>query len=114
MKTLAFRKETIRFEDHPRFADVRIAKLVTGNITQSISVSMLDIAPQTEIPVHTHDPQVDSIYVIEGVGEAYINGGWNGINTGDYIFVPEKVEHGVRNTGHGPLRLFIVHSPPLF
>ncbi|MEF3168190.1 MAG: cupin domain-containing protein [Deltaproteobacteria bacterium] len=114
MKTLFYPKDEISFVDHPKYANVKIAKLVTNQDTETISVSQLEIEPGTEIPIHTHDPQVDSIFVLAGTGEAFINGQWQGITAGDYIFVPALEPHGVRNSGSEILRLFIVHCPPLF
>ena len=113
MNTEFFRNREIRFSDHPRFANVKIAALVTGKKTDTVSVCLLDIAPHTEIPVHTHDPQVDSIFVVAGQGKAFVNGNWRDIEAGDYIFVPVLEEHGIRNSGAASLRLFVHHSPPL-
>jgi len=114
MKAALFHNAEVRFEDHPKFAGVRIAKCVDSARTQAVSVSFLDIGAGVEIPVHTHDLQVDSIYVVSGNGKAFVNGEWQNIEEGHYIFVPAAVEHGIRNTGKGPLRLFVHHSPPLF
>lgn len=109
-----FYKDTdIAFTDHPRFENVKIAVLVTGKDTDTVSTCLLDIAPDTEIPVHTHDPQVDSIFIVSGSGQAFVNGTWQDITPGDYIFVPAIEEHGIRNTGASTLRLFVHHSPPL-
>ncbi|MEW6326728.1 MAG: cupin domain-containing protein [Thermodesulfobacteriota bacterium] len=113
MNTKFYPHAEISFVDHPKYARVKIAALVTSKDTGSISVCLLEIAPKTEIPVHTHDPQVDSIFVMAGQGEAYVNGSWQKIATGDYIFVPALDEHGVRNTGDAYLKLFVHHSPPL-
>jgi quercetin dioxygenase-like cupin family protein len=101
------------YTDHPRFAGVKLAVLVDGKLSNAVSVSLLEISPDVEIPVHTHDPQLDSIFVLSGQGEAYINGVWQAIQAGDYIFAPSKAEHGIRNTGRDLLRLFVHHSPPL-
>lgn len=113
MQTLFSRASTLAFADHPRFAGVKIAVLVSGKDSSAVSVSVLDIAPGVEIPVHTHDPQLDSIYVVSGRGEAYVNGAWQAVEAGDHIFAPKTVEHGMRNAGDGPLRLFVHHSPPI-
>ncbi|NPA49102.1 MAG: cupin domain-containing protein [Thermodesulfobacteria bacterium] len=109
-----YRREEIKFSDHPKFEGVKWALLVDSKKSSQASVSMLHIEPGVEIPIHTHETQIDSIYVLEGEGEAYVNGRWEKIKAGDYIFVPAKEEHGVKNTGEKALRLFIVHSPPLF
>ncbi|WP_052812699.1 cupin domain-containing protein [Desulfonatronum thioautotrophicum] len=101
------------FADHPKFAGVRIAVLVRGTDSDRVSVSQLEIAPGVEVPIHTHDPQLDSIFVLSGEAEVYINGEWVTVGPEDYLLAPSGVEHGVRNSGQVPLRLFIHHSPPL-
>lgn len=113
MNTKFFRHQEMVFSDHPKFANVRIGTFITGKDTEAASVCLLDIGPHTEIPVHSHDPQVDSIFVVEGEGEGYINGKWQKITAGDYIFVPTPAEHGIRNTGTGSLKLFVHHCPAL-
>ncbi len=111
---LFYPADNIGFQDHPRFKGVRLAKLVTSKDTDTVSVCILDIAPDTLIPIHVHDPNVDSIYVLEGNGEAYINGKWREVSSGDYIFVNPNEEHGVKSGKEGHMKLFVVHSPPLF
>lgn len=102
-----------KFTDHPKFSGVQMAVFVTGQDTATVSVCQLILAPGVEIPVHTHEPQVDSIFIVSGEGEAYVNGGWQKIVPGDYVFFPSGVEHATRNTGREPLVLFVHHSPPL-
>ena len=114
MKTDFFRRGDLRFADHPKFPGVRIAKCVDRARTGTVSVSFLEIPTGTEIPIHTHDPQVDSILVVSGTGQAYVNGAWEDIETGDYLFVPSGIDHGIRSTGPVSLILFVHHSPPLF
>lgn len=113
MHTKFFRQQEMIFARHPKYDNVRIATFVTGTDTTTASVCLLEIAAGTAIPVHTHEPQVDSIFIVEGCGEAYVNGKWEKIGPGDYIFAPATEEHGIRNTCTGPLRLFVHHSPPL-
>ncbi len=108
------RQDEIRFHDHPKFKGVKIAKLAGKAQGADIGVSILVISPGIEIPVHTHDESLDSIYCIEGRGEVYRNGQWAPFGQGDYCLVPAKEEHGVRCGSRQPMRLFIVHSPPLF
>lgn len=79
---------------HPKFEGVGFALLINREKDPRLSVSMLEIKPGVEIPIHTHETQADSIYVL--------------------ILIPPREEHGVKNSGDEPLRLFIVHAPPLF
>lgn len=101
------------FVKHPRFDNVMMATFVTGGETESTSVCLLDIAPDTDIPIHNHDPQVDSIFVVAGKGDDFVNDKWENIEAGDYIFVPSTEEYGIRNTADNSLKLFVHHNPPL-
>ncbi|MEZ0328995.1 MAG: cupin domain-containing protein [Dissulfuribacterales bacterium] len=112
--TVFYKSEGITFEQHPRFAGVKIAKLVTKDQGQAVGVSMLEIGAGVEIPIHTHDRELDSIFVLSGQGQAFIDGAWKDIGEGDYILVPATVEHGVKNKSERVLKLFIVHSPAIF
>ncbi|ADY73127.1 Cupin 2 conserved barrel domain protein [Desulfurobacterium thermolithotrophum DSM 11699] len=109
-----YKKKEIKFEPHPKFEGVGFALLIDGKKDPRLSVSMLAIEPGVEIPIHIHETQADSIYVLEGKGEVYINGEWQEIDAGDYVLIPPGEKHGVRSTGSIPLKLFIVHTPPLF
>ncbi len=112
--SIFYKNEQIAFEPHPRFQDVSIAKLVTKDRGQAIGVSILEIDAGVEIPIHTHEQELDSIFVISGKGQAFIDGVWQEIKEGDYILIPATIEHGVRNISHQVLKLFIVHSPAIF
>jgi len=113
MTTKFFTAQNKLFADHPKFSGVKMAVFVTGSNTDTVSVCQLVLEPGTTIPVHTHDPQADSIYIVAGKGEAYVNGDWRELAPGDYIFFPPGVEHATRNRGSEPLVLLVHHSPPL-
>jgi quercetin dioxygenase-like cupin family protein len=113
MESRLFRSGEMTFTPHPRLANVWMATCITGKDTETVSVCMIDIAPNEGAPIHRHDVHVDSILVISGKGEAYVNERWETIEAGDYLFVPQGEDHGIRNTGHESLRIFVHHSPPL-
>ncbi|RQD56267.1 MAG: cupin domain-containing protein [Desulfonatronovibrio sp. MSAO_Bac4] len=114
MKGMFFQSKSRKYKDHPKFTGVQIAMLVADGKSDMVSVSELIIEPGVEVPVHTHDLQADSIYIVSGKARAFLNGEWDFVESGDYLFVPPNAEHGISNTGREPLRLFIHHSPPLF
>lgn len=101
------------YTEHPKFSGVKMAVFVTGKDTDTVSVCQLIIEPGITIPVHTHETQVDSIFIVTGKGEAYVNGKWRVVGPGDYLFFPAGVEHATRNTSGEALVLFVHHSPPL-
>ncbi len=108
------KQDAVTFEPHPKFNGVSIAKLAGKDQGATLGVSLLVLDPGVEIPIHTHDESVDSIYCLEGEGEIYQSGSWQPLGAGDYCLVPAGEEHGVRSSQNGKLKLFIVHSPPLF
>ncbi len=113
METKLFRKKEMTFAPHPKFANVTWIAFVTSKDTDTASVCLLDIPPGNGLPIHIHDPQVDSIFVVCGKGEALVNGNWESVEAGDYIFVPQTAKHAMKNTGDESLKIFVHHSPPL-
>ncbi len=113
MASYFYRSSEMKFVNHPVYEGVQVAKLVSKEDGQPVGVLVLQIAPGVEIPVHTHDVNVDSIFVVAGRGVVFVNGRWEEVGAGDYILASAGEEHGVRNQGDEPLVLFIHHSPPL-
>ena len=113
METKFYPQREMIFTKHPEFDNVKAAIFITSKESNMASVCLIEIAPGSETPIHTHEEQADSVFVVQGHGETYVNGRWQPIEPGDYLFIPAQGEHGTRNTGTGPLRLFVHHSPPL-
>jgi len=103
-----------KFQPHPKFYGVSIARLAGEADGLNLGVSLLEISVGIEIPIHTHPESVDSIYCLSGQGQIFHSGQWHPFEKGDYCLVPPGQEHGVRNGDTEKMRLFIVHSPPLF
>jgi quercetin dioxygenase-like cupin family protein len=112
METKFFPHREMIFTRHPSFDDAKVAIFMTGGESDTACVCMLELAPGAETPIHTHEEQADSVFVVHGHGETYVNGTWQPIEPGDYIYIPAGGEHGTRNTAHEPLRLFVHHSHP--
>ncbi len=111
---ILIRKKDIKFQPHPKFKGVSIAMLAGEAENLGVGVSILELSQGVEIPVHTHDESLDSIYCLAGEGKIYHQGNWKPFGQGDYCLVPPGQEHGVKSGDQGKMRLFIVHSPPLF
>ena len=113
METKFYPQREMIFTKHPEFDNVKAAIFITSKESNMASVCLIEIAPGSETPVQTHEEQADSVCVVQGQGETYVNGSWYPIEPGDYLFIPAQGEHGTRNTGTEPLRLFVHHSPSL-
>jgi oxalate decarboxylase/phosphoglucose isomerase-like protein (cupin superfamily) len=65
---------------------------------------------------HNHPGAEEIIFVISGRGEQMVedpdgNPVTREVGPGCTIFVPESRFHSTRNTGTGPMQLFVVYSP---
>ena len=113
METKFYPQSEMIFTKHPTFDNVKAAMFITSKEPDTACVCLIEIAPGSETPIHKHEEQANSVFVVQGHGETYVNGSWKLIEPGDYLFIPALGEHGTRNTGTEPMRLFVHHSPPL-
>lgn len=99
---------------HPKFSGVRIGFIVTKEKHPELSITLLEIEPGVEIPLHSHEREVDTILVLSGEGEVFVEGGIYLVRSGDCVVIPPGAKHGVKNIGKGILRCYIVHAPALW
>lgn len=99
---------------HPKFEGVKIGYILTKERHPELSITVLEIAPGVEIPLHTHEKEVDTIFVLKGVGKVFLGEFWKDIREGDVIVVSPKEVHGVKSEGKEPLKCYIVHAPALW
>ena len=83
--------------------------LVTGDNTQVVAMT---IPPGGEIgdEVHEHVDQV--LILVEGRGEAVLEGQRRAIDENDLVFVKAGTRHNFVNASQEPLRLVSIYSPP--
>lgn len=104
----------LKMEPHPKFHGVKIAFLLTREKHPELSITVLEIEPGIEIPLHKHAREVDNILILEGEGEIYLEGKWQRAKSGDVVVISPGVSHAVKNTGLSPLKCYIVHAPALW
>ena len=86
------------------------------NGAQRFSGGVVDLPPVQGHTRHNHPGAEEIIYVISGNGEQMVedpdgNPVTQQVGPGCTIFVPESRFHSTRNTGTGPMQLFVVYSP---
>jgi len=75
-------------------------------------VVVMTLPEHGDIGAEVH-PGTDQLFVvIEGNGEARLEGDSRAIGASDLVFVRAGTWHNIVNQGHGPLRLITVYSPP--
>ena len=95
--------------DEARESDDYRRVLWTGEHTQIVTMSL---QPGEEIgeEVHEHGDQI--LTFVAGTGEAVLEGHSHPVEAGDQCAVPAGARHNFRNTGHEPLVLWTLYSPP--
>lgn len=58
-----------------------------------------------------HGQNTETIYVIEGSGEGFINDDTFAMAKGDIMHVEKNQWHGLRNTGSEQMKIIVVGSP---
>ncbi len=82
--------------------------LYTAKYSQLVVMSL---APSEEIGEEVHT--LDQFFrVEEGTGEAVLEGSRTAITSGFAIVVPAGTNHNIINTGHVPMKLYTLYSPP--
>lgn len=71
-------------------------------------IDLAELPPGTSIGPHTHAGSEEEFYlVLEGAGRMVRNGETFDVVAGDLIRNPPGGTHSLRNTGSGPLRIFV-------
>lgn len=103
--------------------DVQLEEFGTGRTYQTLvgddeGSTPVRVGIQTSPPgystgTHAH-PYMEVITVIDGTGEAWIEGEGDAmpIGPGSTIVAPPNKAHGFRNTGQTPMRSYGVHASP--
>ena len=78
-----------------------------------ISVAIMTCPARSVVrPLHCHKDIEEVLLVLEGEGEAWVDGERGFFKKGDAVLFPVGSRHQVRNTGEGPLIAAAVFSPP--
>lgn len=82
--------------------------------TPRFTFAIIEIAPGRVLESHHHDDEDDAFLIIEGELIFDLAGGPVTAGPGTFVLVPPGVEHGFRNEGELPVRMFNIHAPAGF
>ena len=83
--------------------------IYTGEWSQLV---LMSIPVGEEIGEETHRGTDQILVLIEGEGEAILNGKASKFEKRDIVFVPAGTRHNFKNTGDEDLKLYTVYAPP--
>ncbi len=81
--------------------------------SQQLGMAIMD-APGGSVvrPCHGHKDVEEVLFILEGQGEAWIDGDTAPFKAGDAVLLPANSKHQVRNTGKGNLRTCSIFAHP--
>jgi uncharacterized cupin superfamily protein len=80
---------------------------------EKLSIAIMNCHPHSVVrPMHAHRNIEEVILILEGEGEAWVDGDRAFFKKGDAVLFPANSRHQVRNTGGVPLRTASIFSAP--
>lgn len=84
----------------------------TSTHNQGISTSLTELDVDGQQEVHFHAPE-QCYYIIRGQGLMTVGAEKQTVYTGECIFIPSNIPHGIENLGTGKL-IYLTASSPVF
>ncbi len=100
---------------HDGIGKIRTKEFFKGKATLGVRFVVWELLPGAAEGDHTHeddDNYEETYYFLSGKGVIRIEGEEFPVGPGDAYLVPAGVDHGLRNTGAGPLRLVLLFGRP--
>jgi len=82
--------------------------------TPRFNFGIIEIAAGRELEAHVHQEEDDAFYILEGELTFFFGDEEAVAPSGTFVLVPPGVEHGFRNDGDVPVRMFNIHAPAGF
>ena len=82
--------------------------IFTGNHSQIVLMSLL---PGEDIGEETHEKSDQILFIVDGVGEAVLNGEKSTIQKKSVVYVPSGTKHNIINQGNESMKLYTVYAP---
>ena len=80
---------------------------------EKLSIAIMNCHPHSVVrPMHAHRDIEEVILILDGEGEAWVDGDRAFFKKGDAVLFPANSRHQVRNTGGSPLRTASIFSAP--
>ncbi len=76
-----------------------------------LSACILTAPPKSVVrPLHGHKDVEEALYVLQGEGEAWVDGERAPFTAGDAVMFPANSKHQIRNTGDKPMIIVCMFS----
>lgn len=78
--------------------------------TRNLSIQISEVPVGSEQPIHKHEPE-QCYYIIKGKGLMTIEAESREIFSGDAVYIPSNLNHGIKNIGDDVLEYLTANSP---
>lgn len=89
-------------------------KVVAGNAQSQAAVMVIPPGDAEGGPDNRHRGAVQWLYVVDGEGNAIVEGKAHELRSGSLLRVDKGERHEIRNTGKTPLRTLNFYVPPAY
>jgi len=101
------------WNDHPKFAGVRLRRLVSGAESAGrFTTVLVSIDPNCRMLAHRHESEVEQHVVLDGEGRLELDGRPRDYRPGSLAVIPQNVEHSV-TAGERGMAILALFSPAL-
>lgn len=103
----------LRGEDVFRFLGVPTqvrAKAETTNGAFGL-IEHWEVPPGQASPYHTHHREDESFYILQGEVAFVIDGKWQRVGAGGFVFGPREIPHGFKVVGDEPAQMLLLATP---
>lgn len=100
------------WKPHPRFSNVFVKALVTGEMNPALTVNLVRIAPGGEITPHVHPNSTETFFILKGSGRSRVGNEEFALEPGMCAYAPPQVTHSVCNTGTTEVEAISIFNPP--
>lgn len=97
---------------HLRFG--RGFRVALGNARAQAAEMVLAPGDSEGGPANRHQGADQWLFIVNGVGEARVNGKRYPLSTGTIMLIEAGDRHEVRNTGRTPLKTLNIYAPPAY
>ena len=93
----------------------RVTLKLTGEESDGgVAVVEISTPPQVGPPLHVHQREDETVYVLEGMYEFRVGGRTIPAPPGTFAFLPRDIPHSYTNVGYRPGRLLVTITPAGF
>lgn len=102
--------EILKANPLPAGQKAQMIKVAEDN---AITLYVLRVTGGVELKPHIHKTHDETVYVIRGTAQMFINNKWVDLKAGSIHFNPMGKVHGVKQTGTEPLVVMSIFTPAL-